>query len=445
MTVVTDAGEDAVERALADAHRRYVVRRPATAAMHAEACEVLPGGNTRTVLYHRPFPLRVTRAWGATVEDADGHTYVDLLGNFSAGLFGHSHPVIRDAITAAMDHGVGVGAHTSHEVALARAVCSRFGSIEQVRFTNSGTEANLMALAAARAFTRRERVLVFRGGYHGGVLNYASGESPANVPFDVLIARYNETDAACRLLREHATSVACVLVEPMLGASGCIPGEPGFLGALRSVTRETGALLVFDEVMTSRIGAGGLQHRLRIRPDLTTLGKYAGGGLSFGAFGGRADVMAMFDPARPDAVPHAGTFNNNLASMMAGTAALTTVYSPEVAERHTARGDSLREQLNGAFNQMGAPFQVTGLGSLLTVHASRAPIRCAEDLAAGDPRLRELLFLDLLERGYYIAPRGYLALSLALTDEQVSGFVAAVKEVLAARSSLFRDTSDGDT
>ena len=189
--------------------------------------------------------------------------------------------------------------------------------------------------------------------------------------------------------------------------------------------------------MTSRTGPGGLQGRLGITPDLTTLGKYIGGGSSFGAFGGRADVMALFDPARPGALPHAGTFNNNVASMAAGHAGLTKVYPPEVAERHTARGDALREELAQTFRAAGAPFQVTGVGSLLAVHATAAPVRTRGDLSRSDPRLLELLFLDLLELGYYIAPRGYLALSLALTSGQLAGFVAAVGKVLDARAALW--------
>jgi len=186
--------------------------------------------------------------------------------------------------------------------------------------------------------------------------------------------------------------------------------------------------------------ASWVQGRLRILPDLTTLGEYIGGGASFGAFGGRADVMAQFDPARAGSLPHAGTFNNNVASMAAGHAGLTKVYPPEVAERHTAAGDALREELGRTFRAAGAPFQATGAGSLLAIHAIHAaaqPARSARDLARSDARLLELLFLDLLERGYYIAPRGYLALSLALTAAQLAGFVQAVAETLAGRAGLW--------
>jgi glutamate-1-semialdehyde 2,1-aminomutase len=432
---------DAVSEEVERARERYASQRPLTATLHERAREYLPGGNTRSVLYHRPFPLRITRAWDAIVEDVDGHQYVDLLGEYSAGLYGHSNQVVIQAMISALHEGVSRGAHTRYEVDLAAAVCRRFASIELVRFTNSGTEANLMALSAARAYTGRDRVLAFRGGYHGGLLTFTSGQSPVNAPYAVLLAEYNDVAGVRALVQEHASTLACVLVEPMLGSGGCIPGDPEFLAVLRESTREAGALLIFDEVMTSRTGSGGLQARLGIRPDLTTLGKYIGGGSSFGAFGGSADVMAQFDPSRPGALPHAGTFNNNVASMAAGHAGLTQVYTPEVAEWHTARGDQLRDELCRAFRAAGAPFQATGVGSLLAIHAipegSGGSLRSARDLAKGDPRLLELFFLDLLDLGYYIAPRGYLALSLALRPDQLTGFVQAVQQIVASRAALW--------
>jgi glutamate-1-semialdehyde 2,1-aminomutase len=428
---------DPVDEALSAAERRYAERRPRTRELHERARTLLPGGNTRSVLHHRPFPIRVERAWDGCLEDLDGHRYVDLLGNFSAGLYGHSQPAIAEAVTAALAQGIGPGAHTSHEVALADTVCARFPTIERVRFTNSGTEANLMALSAARVFTGRDRVVVFRGGYHGGLLTFPYDASPVNAPYDTILVPYNDSAEIRRRFERYADTVAAVLVEPMLGAGGCIPGEPAFLRTLRDLTHETGALLIADEVMTSRIGPHGMQAELGIAADLTTLGKYLGGGFSFGAFGGRADVMAIFDPDRSGALPHAGTFNNNLASMVAGRVGLATVYTPEVAQRHTARGDRLRLRLAEAFRRTGAPFQVTGAGSLMNLHATTSPIRRIEDLAAADDRLKRLLVLELLDAGYYLASRGYLALSLAVTDEQLDGFVTAAEKILADHPALF--------
>lgn len=413
----TDAARaTARERALARAQQDFAVRHPRTMALHARAARSMPGGNTRTVLFHRPAPLCVASGHDALLTDVDGFEYVDLLGDYSSGLFGHSHPVIARALTEALAGGVSLGAQTEAEARHAEAVCARFG-LDRVRFTNSGTEANLMALTAVRAFTGREKIVVFRGGYHGGVLNFHQGAAPSNAPYDVLVARYNDAAGVRALFAENPGAVAAVLVEPMLGSGGCVPGEPEFLAALREVTREHGALLVFDEVMTSRTGRAGLQGELGIRPDLTTLGKYLGGGSSFGAFGGRADVMALFDPRSPGALEHPGTFNNNVLSMTAGHAGLTRVYAPEVAEAHTRRGDEVRHRLTERL--AGGPVSVSGVGSLMAVHVDRK---------AG-PAALELVFLGLLDRGYYIAPRGFAALSLAVTDVQLDGFAAALGEV----------------
>ncbi|HXS65062.1 MAG TPA: aminotransferase class III-fold pyridoxal phosphate-dependent enzyme [Streptosporangiaceae bacterium] len=433
----TAAQSQAIDDAVAQARDSYAAARPLTRELHERACAVLPGGNTRTVLYHQPFPLRIARAFDAIVEDVDGHQYVDLLGEYSAGLYGHSHPVVTKAMADALAEGISRGAHTRYEIDLAEAICARYPSIERIRFTNSGTEANLMAVTAARAFTGREKIVAFNGGYHGSLLTFKAGAAGVNAPYPTLIVEYNDTDAARATFAEHAGSIACVLVEPMQGSSGCIPGDPAFLAALREETTKAGALLIFDEVMTSRTDQGGLQGRLGITPDLTTLGKYIGGGSSFGAFGGRADVMELFDPTRPGALPHAGTFNNNVLTMAAGHAGLTQVYTPEVARRHTARGERLRETLTARFAAAGAPFQATGVGSLLAIHPTASPIRSIADLAGGDPRLLELLFLDLLDRGYYMAGRGYLALSLVLTQDQLDGFTAAIDDFLTARASLW--------
>ncbi len=281
---MTHTMADTLTDAVAQARERYARARPLTQALHERARQFLPGGNTRSVLYHQPFPLRIASAWDAMLRDVDGHDYVDLLGEYSAGLYGHSNPVVTKAMTDALNEGLSRGAHTRYEVDLAEAVCARFASIERVRFTNSGTEANLMALSAARAYTGREQFVAFRGGYHGGLLTFKGAPSPVNAPYDILMADYNDAGSALAVIGD---ATAGVLVEPMMGSSGCIPGDRDFLVALREATERAGALLIFDEVMTSRTGAGGLQGRLGITPDLTTLGKYLGGGASFGAFGGR--------------------------------------------------------------------------------------------------------------------------------------------------------------
>ncbi len=423
-----------VDAALAEAQERYVGANPASLAVHIEAVAAMPGGNTRTVLFHAPFPLAMARGQGCRLWDVDGHEYVDLLGEYTAGLYGHSHPVIRAALDAALDRGWNLGAHGTMEARLARLIVDRFPGIDLVRFTNSGTEANLMAIATAVAVTGRPRVMVFDGGYHGGVLYFGGGGIPINAPHQWMLGQYNDAAGAVALARAHADELACILVEPMLGSGGCIPAEPGFLQALRDAATETGAVLIFDEVMTSRMSAGGQQARLGITPDMTTLGKYIGGGMSFGAFGGRRDIMDRYDPRRADALPHAGTFNNNVLTMAAGVAGLAEIFTPAAADALFARGEALRARLN----ELSPALQWTGLGSLLTAHFHRGPIRRPADIAGADAGLRELFHLDMLDRGFYLARRGMIALSLEIGTGEMDAFVAAVAEFIESRAPLLR-------
>ena len=423
-----------LESALAEARERYVARNPASLAAHVAAAAVMPGGNTRSVLFHAPFPLTMARGQGCRLWDADGHEYVDLLGEYTAGLYGHSNPVIRDAIDTALDGGWNLGGHNAMEARLARVICDRFPSVDLVRFTNSGTEANLMAVNTAVAVTGRSRVMVMDGAYHGGVLSFAGGGSPINAPHRWLLGQYNDVAATLATVDAHADDLACILVEPMLGSGGCIPADPAFLAALREAATRVGALLIFDEVMTSRMSAGGMQARLGITPDMTTLGKYIGGGMSFGAFGGRAAIMERFDPRRPDPLPHAGTFNNNVLTMAAGHAGLTRLFTPDVAEALFARGESLRARLNALAG--GGAMQWTGIGSMLTAHFVRGALRNPGDVARGDAGLRELFFFDMLDRGFYMARRGMAALSLEIGAAECDGFCDAVEEFVASRAPL---------
>lgn len=424
--------------ALADARAAFVAANPESRARFEAAARVMPGGNTRTVLFYEPFPLCIARGEGARLWDVDGHAYLDFLGEFTAGIFGHSDPHIRAAIDAALDAGINLSGHNTLEAELAGIVCARFPSIEQVRFTNSGTEANLLALAAAVVHTGRRKVMAFEGAYHGGVLSFGAGPAPVNVPHEWVMAPYNDRARAEALIAAHADSLAAILVEPMLGAGGCIPGDPAFLAGLREAATRHGIVLIFDEVMTSRLASGGRQGDLGIAPDLTTLGKYIGGGSSFGAFGGRADIMRRFDPREPGALSHAGTFNNNVISMAAGIAGMTKVLTPAAIRAVNARGDRLRDSLNAMFRRRRAKLSATGLGSIVGLHGTDRPVRSTADLAAADPAIKDLVFFDLLARGFYFARRGFMALSLPLTDADCDALVAALDDTIASRGALLQ-------
>jgi glutamate-1-semialdehyde 2,1-aminomutase len=378
--------------------------------------------------------LRVERGADARLWDVDGHEYLDFLGDFTAGLFGHSEPLILDAMRRALDAGLTLSAHNTLEGRLAAGICARFPSMDLVRFTNSGTEANLLAVALAVATTGRRQVLVFDGAYHGSLLAFGGGGAVTNVPHNWVVGTYNDLAGADAIFDRHGDDLAAVLVEPMLGSGGCVPGDAEFVQLLRRRSVECGALLIADEVMTSRLGVGGRQAALGIRADLTTLGKYFGGGASFGAFGGRADLMSSFDPRRPDALAHAGTFNNNVLTMSAGLAALE-VFTPEAMTELNTRGDRLRARMNELCAEL--PIVITGLGSLMTVHFTNGPVRNASDVAACDADLKELLYFDLLEAGIYLARRGMIALSLPIDETACDVLVTAVADFIERRGRLF--------
>jgi glutamate-1-semialdehyde 2,1-aminomutase len=416
------------DAAVRDAHARYGDRRPNSAAQAAAAASVLPAGSTRSVLDFEPFPFRVERAVGAELFDVDGNRLVDFLGDYTAGLLGHNPPEVAEAVRSALDRGWSLGALASQEHRLAELLCGRFPSIEQIRFTNSGTEANLMAISLARHLTGRSKVAVFDGAYHGGLLYFGAGGAAIQAPYDYVTCTYNDADSVAAALSEHGSDIACLLVEPMMGAGGCIPAAPGFLEAVREHCTANGVMLIFDEVMTSRMSSGGAQLRFGVHPDLTTLGKYLGGGMTFGAFGGPADAMAAFDPKRGGSLTHGGTFNNNVMTMTAGVAAVEHLLTPAALDELFDAGEAFRHEVNDLLRPAG--LSAIGLGSLLSIHAAQGLIRRPSDLAPMDGRVGELLFHAMLERGFYMARRGFIALSLAVTDRHRQDFLAALAESL---------------
>jgi glutamate-1-semialdehyde 2,1-aminomutase len=423
-----------LQSALGEVRQAYIDRNPKSFARQQEAMQAMPGGNTRTTLHNGPFPLTVVKGEGCRLWDVDGHEYIDVLGEYTAGIYGHSHPVIRKAIDKALDHGWNFAGRNESEGRLAQLIVDRMPSIDLVRFTNSGTEGNVMALAGARVFAQRKgrkaatKVMVFHGGYHGGVLYFVSGGSPVNMPYEYIVAPYNDIEGTKALFARHGDEVFATLVEPMQGSGGCLPGDPAFLKMVRDETEARGITLIFDEVMTSRLAPGGLQGRLGITPDMTTLGKYIGGGMSFGAFGGKREIMELFDPTKPDSLPHAGTFNNNVL--------YGEVYTPAAAEELNARGEKIRGRLNAICQKAGVAFQFSGIGSMMTAHATTRPIKSAADIAAGNQDVKELFYFDMVAAGIWIARRGFVALNIMIGDAEADRFVAAVDEFVSARKAL---------
>jgi glutamate-1-semialdehyde 2,1-aminomutase len=415
-----------IEAALASARERYAEVHPKSLAAFESSQRVLPGGNTRSVLHFDPFPVTMERGEGAEVWDIDGHHYVDFVGEFSAGLYGHSDPLIKAAVARALDGGMVLAAPTAIDERFASAITERFPSIQTLRFCNSGTEANILAIVTAIAFTGRRKVLVFQDAYHGGVLVFSGKGSPINLPFDFVVAPFNDSDATKALIRQHVADLAAVIVEPILGAAGNIPGSAAFLRTLREETERCEALLIFDEVKTSRCGAHGIQGFYDISPDHTTLGKYIGGGLPTGVFGGRRDIMGRYNPASGNALRHAGTFNNNVCSLAAGYAGLTKVFTVDRAEEFLNTNEAFRRQLNENMADLGVPVQFVGLGSMFTVHFSHHSINAPRDIPPSSRSLAQLLHMECLLDGVLLASRGDVFVSLPIEEPHRAALADAV-------------------
>lgn len=422
---------------LEEAEDRFRAANPKSEAAHAAASRSMPGGNTRTVLFYPPYPLTLAGGDGCYVTDIDGHRYTDFVTEQTAGLYGHSDPRIQAAVRDALEHGITLGGPTAREAELADLLTGRFPCLDLVRFTNSGTEANLLALQTARAITGRNAIMAFEGSYHGSILSFGPYGRQMNVPMTWIMGTYNNVDDTAKTIRTCAKNLAAVIVEPMTGSGGCIPATPEFLAMLREVTAELGILLIFDEVMTSRLGPAGYQGVCGVTPDMMSMGKYVGGGLTFGAFGGREDIMAHFDPARPGHLSHAGTFNNNVLTLAAATVGLREIFTAEAATAMNDAGNALRDRLNQRLAQHGIKGQVTGYGSMMMLHLTDERLASPSDSGKVPAAARGLFHLGMIERGFYVARRNMMVLSLPMGQAELDGLVDAVDDWCQANKPLF--------
>ena len=415
--------------------------------LYDEAVRLFPGGVNSPVRAWRNVggtPLFLVRGRGATVTDADGKTYCDLIGSWGAAIAGHAHPRVVQAVQQAAAAGLGFGAPTTGEIELGRAIREAMPAIERLRMVTSGTEAVMSAVRVARAFTKRPTILKFAGCYHGhsdgmlvragsGPMTFALPDSagvPESVTMHTVVADYNAADQVRAYVAAKASELAAVIVEPVAANMGVVPPQPGFLMALREATRACGALLIFDEVITGfRLGRGGAQGRFAIEPDLTCLGKIIGGGLPVGAFGGRADVMEQLAPVGP--VYQAGTLAGNPVTMAAGRETLALLDAAAYAHLETL-GAKMAAGLETILARHGVAGCVQRVGSMLTLFLGIERAATLTDVERLDRARFRAFFFGMLERGFYLPPSPFEAmfLSLAHGEEDVDEFLSAAEDVL---------------
>lgn len=450
-----DTENNRVAASLSREEQLYCSLTPTSYEYFLEGRKYLPGADSRSPLFYSPYPVVLEEGHGCWLFDVDGNKLLDFTGNHTSLILGYGHPRVLDAVRRQLEKGTAFPGVTVPQVRLAELLCERVPSFERVRFTNSGTEATMCAVRAARAFTGRQKIAKIEGGYNGSwddvmVSTHPSGEqsgdllrpvaAPASLGLtpdsidNVVVVPFNEAEVAARLIEQHAEQLAAVIVEPVMGSAGMIPAEQGYLDMLREVTERLGILLVFDEVISFRVAYGGAQEYYGVSPDLTCLGKLIGGGFPLGVFGGRGDVMAMFDPSRGSPqIPHPGSYNANPISLVAGATALELL-TDEAIRLLNRRGESLRQQVRTAFEDVGLPAQVTGLGSLFAIHLTPQPVKSYRDTMQADADLRHRIFLGLFKEGVLIDPRGVGCVSTAIEEAEVEQFIGSLRDVLRTLS-----------
>jgi glutamate-1-semialdehyde 2,1-aminomutase len=425
---------------------------PVSQALYNRAVKVMPGGNTRTTVYMKPHPFYASHGNGCHLTDAEGVERIDFTNNYNSLIHGHAHPTINAAVREQIERGTAFPMATELEIRFAELLCARVASFEQIRFCNSGSEAVMNAIKAARAFTDKPKIAKCEGAYHGAYdfaevsldptpeswgnaepksVAYTKG-TPQSVLDEVVVIPFNKPEEAERILRAHADVLACVVIDLMPNRAGLIPATPAFVDMLKRVREDTGILLVFDEVITLRLSYGGGQEVFGISPDLSAIGKIIGGGYPVGAVGGSAAVMSVFDPSQSKPLlPHGGTFNANPVTMVAGEAAMLH-YGDDEITRLGILGDKARDGITAAFYDAGVPGQVTGLQSLLRIHVHNRPL---SDYRSSLMSPQEKGFLSSIlwhmrADGIFVNERGVCSLSTPMRETEIDAFLRCFRRAL---------------
>ena len=419
-------------------------------ALFAEAQKYIPGGVNSPVRSFKAVggtPPFIARGKGSRVWDVDGNEYIDYLGSWGPLVLGHAHPTIVEVLKKTAEGGTSFGAPVEQEVELAKMICEGLPSVESVRLVSSGTEACMSAIRLARAFTSRDKIIKFAGCYHGhadgllvkagsGALTHGiptSAGVPESYASETLVADYNDIESVERFFEANPGGIAAIIIEPVAGNMGVVLPREGFLAALRKITQDNGALLIFDEVITGfRVGPNGAQGLYGIAPDITTMGKIIGGGLPVGAYGGRKDVMGMVAPL--GAMYQAGTLSGNPLAVSAGIATLTELQKPGAFERLDSLAQRLTDGLTKAFQAMGIPCTINRVGSMFTSFFNPGPVEGLANAEGSDTEMYGRYFHAMQEQGVYIAPSQFEAgfVSIAHTEADINATIAKAEAALSS-------------
>ncbi len=415
---------------LKDEEKKFITKTPKSAKLAHNV-----GDYTRHAIWQTPYPLYINEAYGSKVADIDGNEYLDLSNAWTVLALGHSDPDLLEALHSQIDKGIVWAGNSQVLMDWTNLIIERIPSIDMVRFSTSGTEAIQIALRGARVFTGRNLIMKMDGSYHGSgdIAEYEQMVSPKSkglsphLDEEIVIGYFND-ERTFQIIDEYQDELAAVIVEGVMGAAGIIPPENGFLNTLQEKCRQYGIVFILDEVISFRLADAGAQQIYGLEPDITTLGKVIGGGVAVGAFGGRADVMNVFNPLYPEAVHHSGTFSGTPLAAAAGIAMLEK-YQGDTILKLNEKGNEFAEALKDLIDNYELPLTVTHIGSLLNFHATRAPVRTVEDVRRGNQAALQAIQLAMLNEGIYFPKRGMISLSTAVTNEDIENALHAFERV----------------
>ena len=440
---------DKLNTLLESENQKYLENTKKSFEKHKASENFMPGGNTRTTQWMDPYPFYVDNANGLHIKDLDGNEYLDFMLNATTLILGHAPPEIVSTLTRQIKLGTVYSAPTDGQAKLAEILVNRIPSIQKIRFTNSGTEATMMSLMAARSYTKKTKIAKFEGGYHGthehvsvsvypkesdlnsetnpGVPEYSY--QPKSILDDVIVLPYNDVEKCKKLIHEYKDDLACIIMEPIISNFGYLPLDLHFLKFIREITNELGIVLIFDEIQSFRVAKGGAQQVFDVVPDITTLGKIIGGGLPIGAFGGKEEIMDLFNPSSPKYdIAHAGTFNGNPLTMEAGASVMNALTDEKYTQMNLL-GEQLRKQLKSVFDEIDLKVQVTGYGSLFGINFNKNTIRDYRSFIKNNTEMTKILFSYMRNNGILLQVKNAGALSTLMTQNQIELLVKNSREI----------------